>query len=359
MTMRALLVATPFAALGCLGVESTRERGTARGLPAWTVTLELDRPELPATDDLAGTIVVLPDPALRHDGNGVARATLEIGDWQVEFANERTPLLDLVVESEDLGESTRRLAAGGAARFRFRMAPCTAFAERSSHSPVALQRLAPGNHAMRIVAHGVRIERRAAADGREETVDAHASCASPWTPFDVVDAGRPLDADDLEWIVLNEEETRAAGLFAAYARDVMTPERMVAVVARASGLRRGHLAAAFAGMVDRGEWWNIEAWEAFRSLFTEVDDSGVDCTSHESPPFFHRLASGRRGSIRIRSSQFCNLKMHRMAFDAVSANFAVSPPGRSIDVRDLAATTGLFRVTCDVHPKIWGWLLIE
>ena len=357
--MRALVVAILFATSCRLGVEPTPERSTAPEQPSWTVTLELDRSDLPATGDLAGTIVVVPGSALRPDRDKSPRVTLEVRRWQVEFANERMPLLELVVENEDGREPTWRLAADHAARFRFRLAPCAAFAERSSHSPVALQRLVPGNHAMRMVAHGVRVEHPAAGVDREEAVDPFASIVSRWTPFDVVDAGRPLDADDLEWIVLNEEETRAAGLFAAYARDVMTPERMVAVVARASGLRRGHLAAAFAGMVGRGEWWNIEAWEAFRSLFTEVDDSGVDCTSHESPPFFHRLAPGRRGSIRIRSSQFCNFKMHRMAFDAVSANFAVSPPGRSIDVRDLAATTGLFRVTCDVHPEIWGWLLIE
>jgi hypothetical protein len=354
--MRALLVAALLMVPGCLRVEAAAEGGVAPARVPWTVALELDRMELPATGDLAGTIVLAPDPSRSRDERGAAPATVEVRGARVEFANEQEPLLDLVVEDGTGGALPRPVPADRATRFRFRLAPCAAFAERSARTPVALQRLGPGNHALRIVLDVADDANPSGQPPWNSSVPLN-SFASRWTSFDVADTGRPLDADDLESIVSSMEERRAADVLFVFGLRVLGPERLVAIVARASGLRRGHFAEVVARQVTVGQWQNHEAWQAYRSLFAEVEEAGLDCSSHAAPPLFHRIAVGRIVPVRNGTAETHNFKMLRVGGD-VTANF-VLPPNRSVDTRNAVWVPGLFRVTCDMHPGIWGWLLVE
>ncbi|HET6162705.1 MAG TPA: hypothetical protein VFG37_03505 [Planctomycetota bacterium] len=257
---------------------------------------------------------------------------------------------------------SRILSKDHVADYRFKIVPCPEFAGRSSASAVPLRRFDVGNHAMRIVfdARDPGAWRRASFQapdgGRLDPLEG--SFKSRWATFDIVAAGRPLDADDLEAIVFSTEERRAADVFAVEGPRLLMPERMVAIVARSNGERRGFLAEAFVRTRTADRWFNDKAWIAFRALFTDVGDSGLDCSSHEATPFMTRIALGRVAPIRHISAATCNFSMRWAERSGVIANFSLRS-SRPADTLNAVAIPGLFRCSCDVHPRIWGWLLVE
>jgi hypothetical protein len=363
--MRVLLVAAPIVALGCLGPSERPVAERAGDAPPVSISTTLDRATVAATDEVAGTIHFEFHAPPRESAEG-ATAWCADTTWRIELANESAPLLDLVVEGDpDAPYLSRILSEDRVADYRFRIVPCPEFAERSSASAVPLRRFDVGNHAMRIVFDardpgGWRMASQGAPNGRrlEPLVG---SFTSRWTTFDVVDAGRPFDSDDLAAIVLSGNETRAADVFAVEGPRLLAPESMVALIARAEGDRRGLLAEAFVRALSSSsssKWWYNESWPAFRALFTEIGDSGLDCTSHEAPKFIARIALGRVVPLRHGSIDTCTFKMLRVDGGGVTKSFVLPRIG-SADTQRVVETPGLFRITCDVHPRIWGWLLVE
>lgn len=361
--MRWLLLVTPVAVLGCRGPSGDAVGAGESDAAAISVSFELDRAAIAATDELTGTIhIAYHSPPRESAGDEAAWCSMLT--WRVEFADEAAPLLEVVIEGEgDPMYEREILPADRVEDHRCRIVPCEAFEARSRASAVPLRLLDPGNHALRIVVDaqdpGAWIMAGMGAPGVTRLVPLEGSFTSRWSTFDVHDAGRPLDADDVEAIVDTAEDARAAAILEYGCAHLGASERMVAIAANSRGFRRGRLAEVLVRHLHRGEWQTDAGWPAFRALFTEIDESGIDCTSHDSPPFFARFAIGRKEPIRVRSSQFCNFKVLCVYDEGVNSNFVLNTKDRTIDAHDLVTARGLFRVMNDVEPRIWGWLLVE
>jgi hypothetical protein len=356
--MRPVVLAAVVSTVACRGPMPVELPAADRDAAAVTVLLELDRTTMTATDELSGSLHVTfrPPPRTSADGATAWCASL---DWRLELANETAPLLDLVVE----GDPSFRygpivLPIERSAGYRFRIVPSAALARLSHAAPVPLRWWDGGSHAMRIVldarSPGMWTMASLAAPNAAQPVPLDGSFPTRWSTFDVVDGGgapasRKIDATDAAALVQEVGESSAGAALASFARrGVLNREASLAAVVRAAGERRGILAEAF--LNDCG-FADPPAIEELAPLFVAADAAGLDCSSHDAPPFFVRIARGRSLPIRHDSDELCTF--------SVGATMIVLNRGKPATTAKTTATPGLFRAHCNQHPRAWGWLLVE
>lgn len=358
--MRTLLVAAPIVAFGCRGPSGPPAAYRADDAPPVSISITLDRATIAATDELTGTMHV-EFRAPPRDSSEVAKAWCAIKNWRLELANETAPLLDLVVEGED------EMAAGYAVPIakrnwdcRFKVVPCAALAERSRASAVPLRLIDPGNHALRLVldARGPGLWSMAGMIGPngEPLVPLDGSFTSRWCTFDVTEAGKSIDRNDVSALLQEVDEWSAASVLVGFVRrGTLSKEECIRAATRAVGTRRGRLLEGIEAALGLG---TILGTSELRSLFADVEGDRVELPTHPREPFFLRVARRRAIAFHRSGPDLCPLQIDAIEpWDEHSGTAMTSADGRS---RWSAQVPGLFRATCFSHvPSMGGWILVE